>query len=241
MPPDTSTPDAPPAPDPVLPPGFAPPPADAKIPATPENFEPTGGHGGAKVTKAELATLPLAIQDLQRFSTYAQVLGSTAPSIDEVLSTFTVALQWSMMRKGTVSWAEYAKEQEDIVWVVMRVLMERLKGAFELAAKTTPSLGTTFVHLRTFLGVKTVSAQKGAATKRRNKQKEAEGKEPTAGQVGKRHQRALEKAALAEKNAAKAPAPSAAPATNAPAPPPANGAPPTTNGTAPTTNGTAHS
>jgi len=83
----------------------------------------------------------------------------------------------------------------------MRTTMNRLKPAFLLAAKTNPSIGTTYAGLAALLDARSVSAKKAVATKKKNKQDEAEGKMPTAGLVGKKRGRAAAKAALAAQNA----------------------------------------
>jgi hypothetical protein len=202
--PAPSTPVAASAPAPATPPEdaktfIAPPPADAKIPSVPDGFEPTTGasYRGIQPRTAELVALPLALRDLQRFANYSSVIGATAPPLAEVENTFDVTSQWSTMRKASSAWDAYCRDQEGIAWRSMRAMMGRLKPAFDLATKTNPSIGTSYAGLGALLDAKTVSAQKAAATKKKNKQSIAEGKEPTHGEVGKTRQKAAAKAALA--------------------------------------------
>jgi hypothetical protein len=244
--PAPATPAAPTAP-------IAPPPTDANIPSVPDGFEPTNGtnYRGMQPQKAELVALPLAIRDLGNFASYATVIGTTAPPVDEVLSTFEVANEWSTMRNASSAWDQYSRDQEGIAWTIMRSMMDRLKPAFVLAAKTNPSIATKYAGLATLLGAKTVSAQKAAATKKKNKQDEAEGKTATHGQVGKAREKAAAKEALAQQNAkpvssAPVASPIAAPVVEAPiaAPasqPPALAAPPAPSGTPTGSNGASHS
>src|SRR5579862_3046108 len=75
---------------------LAPPPANANIPATPPGFVASnvGISVGILPKKSELAALPIAVADLGKFASYAQVLGSTVPSYNVALQAFTVANQW---------------------------------------------------------------------------------------------------------------------------------------------------
>jgi hypothetical protein len=231
---------------------LTPPPANAFIPAVPSSFVPESGTNYKAIApkKAELATLPLAVADLQKFTSYATVVGSTAPPYEEILDTFTVTNQWSSMRTASSAWDVYSQAQEGICWTVMRPAMESLKSAFNLAATRDPSLPAKYAGLSTLLGVKAAIAQKGASTKRLNKKAEAEGKPPIHGGVGKKRVKAANKALVAAAAAAGAAAPgpvvASPPATTAPATPAAppataNGAPvnaaPATGGTAPVVNG----
>ena len=75
--------------------------------------------------------------------------------------------------------------------------MERLELAFTLAAGGEQAVATLFPSLATLLGAKKAIAQKGASTKRMNKQAIAEGREPTHGKVGRKRRKAAEKAAYA--------------------------------------------
>jgi hypothetical protein len=211
-----ATPATPAAPPPPAPPsGFiAPPPPGANIPPVPTGFEPTTGanYRGVQPRTAELVALPLAIANLADFTTYATVMGTSAPPLTEVQQTFEVSNAWAAMRNASSAWDAYSRDQEGVAWTAMRALMARLKPAFDLAVKANPSIGTTYAGLGSLLGARTVIAQKSVATKKKNKQNVAEGKEPTHGEVGKARQKAAAKAALAAQNA-KPTAPPSAPVT----------------------------
>jgi hypothetical protein len=219
-----SAPTPPPTPDsPIL--FLAPPPADANIPSVPDGFEPTTGaaYRGIQPRTSELVALPIAIGDLARFGNYAAVIGATAPPLDEVRQVFEVTNEWSTIRNASTAWDLYSRDQEGIAWRAMRSTMDRLKPAFELAAKTNPSIATTYPGLASLLGAKAVSAQKGAATRKRNRESVAEGKVPTHGIAAKARQKAAAKAALAALEAtagtgAATPAAAAATAVQAAAP-----------------------
>jgi hypothetical protein len=193
------------------------PPPSANIPAVPSNFIPKSGttYRGISPLKAELVALPLAVNDLAKFTRYAQVFGGTAPPYAEVLQCFEVTNQWSSMRTSSSAWDAYCESQEGICWTTMRATIDRLRPAFLLAATTDPSLATQLPGLYTLLDVKKGIAQKGAATKRANKKAIAEGKAPVHGKVGKQRKKAADKAILASVAPATT---SAAPTAAAPAP-----------------------
>jgi hypothetical protein len=224
---------------------LAPPPANALIPQPPKDFVPDAetSYRGLSPSSSELIALPRAVSNLQGFSDYAQIIGATAPPYEEVLQFFEVVSQWSAMRTASTAWDAYCREQEGMGWATMRALMDRLRPAFLLAAKTNRSVMTKYSGLATFLGARSASASKAAATKKANKESKAKGEPQTHGKVGKASKRAAEKAALAAQLQAAAAAPGPAP--SAPVAPTASASPATSsplavNGVNGVANGAAH-
>jgi hypothetical protein len=175
-----------------------PPPSTANIPAVPANFNPQNGanYRGVAPKTEELNALQLAVDDLKRFTSFSQVLGATVPPYEVVLALFIVVNEWSSMRTASTAWDGYARVQDGIGWTLLRTMMAVLTPAFRLAATTNTSLTLTYPGLATLLGVKKSIARKGVSTKRLNKQAKAEGKPQVHGAVGKKRQKAAEKAAL---------------------------------------------
>jgi hypothetical protein len=166
----------------------------------------------------ELAALPGAVSDLQRFEAdFAQMLGATGLPYDQVLQGFTVANQWTTMRKASAAWDDYCQMQEGIAWTTLRAMMDRIKPVWEVAVASDPSLAATYPSLAVLFGAKKAIAQKAAATRRLNKAAIAKGEAPIHGVVGKKRQRRAAKAALAAAGAAgtSAPPAPAAPAESA--------------------------
>jgi hypothetical protein len=176
----------------------------------------TTSYRGVTPSSSELIALPTAVRNLRSFTDYAQIIGATAPPYEEVLQFFVVVSQWSTMRIAASAWDAYCREQEGMGWMTMRTLMDRLRPAFLLAAKTNPSVMTKYSGLATFLGAKKAIASKGVATKKANKESKAKGEPQTHGKVGKAKQRAAAKAALAAQLQAAAAAAASEPASNAP-------------------------
>jgi len=145
---------------------IAAPPVDANIPAPPKGYDPTDGtnYRGIQPRKAELVALPSALQDLGRFTTYAQVLGTTAPAFTQVQASLTVANEWSTMRNASTAWDAYCRDQEGMAWVSVHALLDRLRPSFELAASADAALTTEFTGLSSLLAVKKVIANKAAAS-----------------------------------------------------------------------------
>ena len=206
------------------------PPANAVIPSDPAGFTPQkGGFApGTKPRKAELAAAPGAMTELQGMVDYTAILGQTVPPQAEVVQLLDASAQWSIMRGETRSWGLYCANEEGVAWTGMRQMMARLGPAFQLAVTGNPSLATKYPKLTALLGAKKAIARKTASTKSANKKVVAAGKPATHGAVGKKNQRAAEKAALAAAQAAQAHAVTSPPATaphteQAPAAPSANG------------------
>ena len=206
------------------------PPPIASIPVPPSGTDAPGGANYRSVIprKIELAALPGAVADLVRCTDFAQIFGATGLPYAQVLQTFERANQWSTMRKQTAAWDVYAQTQEGICWGALRGIMNTLKPAFEVASAGDPSLTTTLPNFATLFHSKKMIAQKGVSTKRLNKAAIAKGEAPVHGGVGKRRQRAAEKAALlAAKETSSSPAGATSGAGSAPtpAPSPAKGNP----------------
>jgi hypothetical protein len=180
----------PPAPDPrfVPPAGFVP--------------DNTMDFRGVLPRTSELVALPIALGDLSKFADYTEVMGSKAPSIDQVQESFAVTNQWSSARTTADAWDKYARTQEGVAWSLLRAILARMGPAFQLAVESDPSLAATYPGLTTLLGAKKAIAHKGVATKKANKKNVAEGKAPTHGKVGKKATKAAQKAALVAQEAA---------------------------------------
>jgi len=190
---------------------IAPPPVIADFPAPPDGFTATGGaeYSGYLPKATQLAVLGGVIQELGRFTDYSAVLGRTAPPIASITQSFDAANQWSLMRVRTIAWEGYCLQQEGLAWIDVRKLMDQIQPLFEVAVSNDPSIGAAYPMMLKFFGAQRVIAAKGVATRKANLKAVAEGKAPTKGKVGKRRERAAQKAALlaAETAAPTAPAP----------------------------------
>jgi hypothetical protein len=182
----------------TTPAALAAPPSNAVIPPVPSDYVPQGGATYRSVApkKAELLVLPAAVKNLAQFASYAQVMGPYAPPFEETLALFTVVNQWSAMRTASSAWDGYSVDQEGLGWATLRPVMERLRPLFDIAVNADPTLLVKLPSLGRLLGARTVIAQKGAATRKRNKQSKAKGEPQTHGKVGRTRKRAEEKAAL---------------------------------------------
>jgi hypothetical protein len=152
------------------------------------------------------------VSDLQRCTTFSQIFGATGLPYTQVLQAFEVSNAWSTMRNQTDAWDAYCQTQEGICWGVLRVIMETLKPAFDVATAGNPAIATTLPSFATLFNAKNVIAQKAASTRRLNKAAIAKGEAPTHGVVGKQRQRAAAKAALAAAKASGSAAVAATPA-----------------------------
>lgn len=192
----------------------SPPPANANIPVPAADYAPAtpGEFKNVVPRQSELAAMPQAIIDLNNFSDFAQVFGSTAPSHAEVTECFNLGRDWSTMRQSTSKWDGYCVLQEGYSWQTIRALIARLGPAFQLALMANPALATKYRGLTTLLGAKKTIAQKGASTRRLNKEATAKGEPAIHGVVGKRRLRKAQKAqkaALANSTASPPAAPAA--------------------------------
>src|SRR6202011_992035 len=109
---------------------------------------------------------------------------------------FTVVYQWSAMRTAASAWDAFCVDQEGLGWATLRPVMDRLRPLFDIAVKADPTLLVKVPSLGTLLGARTAIAQKGVATRQRNKQSKAKGEPQTHGKIGKTRKRAEAKAAL---------------------------------------------
>jgi hypothetical protein len=220
-----------------------PPPADAKIPVAPSGAaQPNASNYRSVIPKTtELAALPAAVENLKRFTNFAQVFALSGLPYAQVLQAFDVGNQWSTMRKATAAWDAFSMMEEGLAWGTIRSLMDRLAPLWEIATAADPSLAATYPALATLFSAKKAIAQKAVSTKKLNKEAIARGEEPTHGVVGKRRQKKAQKALAAAAKAAgltTTPAVAASPAPAGAAPPSA--APAASAASAPGTGTTSH-
>ena len=182
---------------------LSPPPANAQIPIPPPgSTTPNGTHYTAFLPKAiELAALPSALDDLKKCTNFPQLFGATALPYAQVVQAFDVGNQWTTMRGQTAAWDAFCRTQEGIAWKTIRVMMDRLRAAFDLAVKGDATVASTMPGLAELLGARKAIAQKASATKKANKAAVAKGEAPVHGAVGKKRLRSAEKAALAKAKA----------------------------------------
>lgn len=194
----------PPPPPPIIssapiPTALQPPPADANIPTPPAGAASVNGATFRTVMPraTELAALPGALEDLKRFTNYTAVFGVTGLPYAQVVQTFDVSIQWTTMRRQARAWDEYSMIQEGQCWAVLRSFMQRMGPLFGMAVAADPSLAAMFPNLAALFGARKAIAHKAVATRKANSAAKSKGVAPTHGLVGKRRQRAAEKAALA--------------------------------------------
>jgi hypothetical protein len=205
---------------------LTPPPPGVHSPSPPGGFEVPAGanYRGVLPRGTELASVPAALQDLQKFvATYATTLGATAPPLDHFIAALTVASGWSNLRAESAAWDGYCMTEEGLAWQAARPMLGKLKTSFDLASDSNSSLTSEYPGLAALLGSTSTIAKKSVSTKRLNKQAVAEGKPPYHGLVGKRRQRKDEKAAAAQQAQPAAPVAPAAPPVASPTAAPQGG------------------
>jgi len=141
------------------------------------------------------------VKDLAAFTDYAQVFGSLAPPRDQVITTLDRAQQWSAMRVALARWDRFCAIQEGMSWKSSRLVLKRLRPAFDLAVKADPTLASTQVGLALLLGAMKAIVRKGASTKQANRQAVAEGREPLRGKRLRAARRAANEALVAQHEA----------------------------------------
>ena len=116
---------------------LAAPPANALIPPVPSDYVPMSGATYRSVTpkKTELLVLAQAVKNLPQFTSYTQVMGTSAPSYEETLALFTVVNEWSGMRTAASAWDAFCVDQEGLGWATLRPVMLTLRPMFEGAMR----------------------------------------------------------------------------------------------------------
>ena len=171
--------------------GSVPVPPDGYAPAPPRAFR------NAVPRRAELTALPQALVDLASFGEYDAMLGATAAPHAELFQALTTSASWTSMCRRTQEWAKYASLMEGLSWERVRRQLETVRPAFALALKRNPKLAEQYPGLARLLAAPSMAALEGAAARRANKNAVAEGRLPIHGKIGKKRQRAAERAALA--------------------------------------------
>jgi hypothetical protein len=204
--------------------------------AIPPSFVPVDMkyYSGILPKAAQLAVMAGAVQELKNFTDFIGVFGKTAPPQASVLQAFDIAAQWSSLHSKMTAYELFCASQEALSWKEVHDYMARLQPAFELAVKSDATVATEHPSLTRLFGAAKEIAAKGVATKKANKQLEAEGKPPIKGKAGKRRKTAAANALF--EAATKGQTQSTAPA----APAAANGVTAATGAATSTGNGTGH-
>ncbi len=162
------------------------PPADANIPSPPAGFVPTNGsdYFGLLPKRTQRLAIIDAVAEIRQSPELADILGRTAPSVEEIANVFDAAAQWSTMRAQASQWDLYCRTHEGIAWTRARAMMARVKPVFNMAVKTDQHVGFVFVGLRRLLNAASDIAHRAVATKKEKKRKKAEEEAAAKGTEG---------------------------------------------------------
>jgi hypothetical protein len=169
-----------------------PPPSTTLLPSVPDGFVAVDltYYRGYIPRQAQLAVMTETVADVKSFTNWTAVFGMTAPSQTTVVQAFETAHAWSSFHSSLLELIAYAASEEAKAWYEIHSMGGQIQTSFASAVKSNAELGSQHTALKRFFAVQSEIAQKGAATKKANRQLEAQGKAPIKGKVGKRRKAA---------------------------------------------------
>jgi hypothetical protein len=123
--------------------------------------------------QSELASVPDAILELEKFNNYTGLFGITAPPSSQVGQRLNVAAQWTSLLAESTAWYTYVKSQEGVAWKDALELVAKLKTPFQLATASNPALLSMYPALARMLGAAKVVGKRAASTRAKKKKANA--------------------------------------------------------------------
>jgi hypothetical protein len=130
-------------------------------------------YRGWRPKDGQIAAGPAAVTELESSSSYAALLGSSAPPAAQVAGKLGVALGWSSLLKSTEAFLAYVKAMEAIAWKDGLTELDRLDAVFQPCASLNPAVLTALPATARLLDVPKAIAHKAVATRSRKTKAEA--------------------------------------------------------------------
>lgn len=152
-------------------------PPQVTLPGVPPDFVPVNPADlhGYRPLASEIAAVPGAVQELQGFSDYTTLFGSTAPDPGELIELLNVAMQWTVLLSQTLAWTAYVRSQYGTAWKDALVRLDLLKGPFQFATAANAQLLISYNALGRLLGAQKIVAKRAASSRARNEKSAATG------------------------------------------------------------------
>jgi hypothetical protein len=157
-------------------------PPTVTIPQVPATYTPLpkGTLRGFFPSSIELGSMAQAMLDLNAFTGFAALMGSSVEPASSIASRIARGLAWRAMRDQSEAWTNYVKDEDALAWQYAMKLLTELRPSFRLAVAKTPSLATQYPGLNAVFSAGAVVAKKAAITKAKNAKTKAASNAGTA-------------------------------------------------------------
>jgi hypothetical protein len=144
-----------------------------RAPSPPETYVPTKLGRGARPQRTQVAAAPKMASELRESASYSELFGSGVPDAATVADALTNASGWTGVVQNAVTWCQYAKQQESLAWKHATGLTDTLRVPFDFRNARDATIAESLPSTAKFFGAPKESAQKGVATRKKNRAEKA--------------------------------------------------------------------
>ena len=141
----------------------------APTPPIHDNPVAVDARKGMRAIQAEVNIAENAARELRSSTLFPQALSPKLGTAQQIADAIDFAAQWYAQAKAGAAWSRYTQGESNLAWNYALAMIDRLRGAYQAAAATDPSIEQELPNFTKLLAVRQVVAAKGAATKRRIK------------------------------------------------------------------------
>jgi hypothetical protein len=123
-------------------------------------------------TTAQLQEVKGVIAELQGVTSFATDLGTDDVDAAGYVNDLSLAQGWTTEATTAEGWVAHAKSQRELAWHSVLAKTEKLKPYLKLKLESNPALAAKYSALAAFAGARSQAAQRGAATRQKNKKKQ---------------------------------------------------------------------
>ncbi len=138
-------------------------------PSPPETFVASKLGRGNRPQRSQIDLALKVATEVRESPHYVQQFGAAAPNPVSVADALTLARGWSDKLQNAAAWYEYVKQQEHAAWKQAFTVSAPLRVPLEISLARDASVADSFPSLAAFFASGKERAQKGVATRKKNK------------------------------------------------------------------------
>jgi hypothetical protein len=142
----------------------------AMAPAAPRSSPRAAAHARVAVFEGHVENAMRAAAEMDASASFAHDFGKCAPGdAPAVAEALRVAHAWSEEQRRADAWRAYVADQRERAWSAVMSALAPLMAGFDGAAVRDPSIIRRYPALGSFVNVRSASAKRSAATRKRKK------------------------------------------------------------------------
>ncbi len=120
---------------------------------------------GARPTRGQLTDAPAAAAELAGSASFAHDFGAHVAPADVLAENLVRSAAWTAAHEAASAWADHVGAGTRAAWGMTLKQLEKFRTAFDLAVADDPEIAKRYRHTVRFLGSRSESALRAAATR----------------------------------------------------------------------------